>query len=211
MGIIKAIDRAYRTKEERKWDTIYWAVDLHGVCLKSNYEQGEYEWINDRCVEALRIVTQRPETKIILWSSVYDEEKVAIGEFFNKEYIPVWGFNTNPWENDTHVSCFDEKFYFSVLLDDKAGFDPEADWQAIIDYFKRKDEIMDGQIKPIVQYIAKDGDYIAIGHRAEIYAVDHPRLGEQYISTSRVINIDEATGVFETLNTVYKPVQLLNG
>lgn len=140
MSIIKAIDRAYKTMSERQWETIYWAIDLHGVCIKSNYEQGGYEWINDHCVEALKLISSRKESKIILWSSVYDEEKTAIAEFFYKEGIAIWGFNTNPWENNTNVSCFDEKFYFSVLLDDKAGFDPVSDWRAIIEYFERKDK-----------------------------------------------------------------------
>lgn len=137
MSILRAISRAYRTMEERKWDTIYWAIDLHGVCLKSNYEQGGYEWINDQCVETLKMLSNRPETKIILWSSVYDEEKIEIAEFFYREGITIWGFNTNPWENDTKVSHFGEKFYFSVLLDDKAGFDPTIDWRLIQEYFER--------------------------------------------------------------------------
>ncbi len=209
MSILKAIDRAYLTKEVRGWDTIYWAIDLHGVCLTSNYEQGGYEWINDLCVEALQIISQRPETKIILWSSVYEQEKIAIAEFFNKQAIPVWGFNQNPWENNTSVSCFDEKFYFSVLLDDKAGFDPDQDWQAIINYFKRKDR-MGSQIKPVVHYIIKADTYIEEGKRAWVYALDHPRLGQMQVDTSPVIKINE-NGEFETLNTVYRVSQQLNG
>lgn len=129
--ITKAVERAYRVMAERGWDTIYWAVDLHGVCLKSNYEQGGYSWINEAAPRVLRLLSSRPETKIILWSSVFEEEEHAILDFFEDEGVQVWAFNENPYEENTKVSCFDSKFYFSVLLDDKAGFDPDTDWADI--------------------------------------------------------------------------------
>ena len=137
MSIIKAIERAYRTMEERGWDTIYWAVDLHGVCLKSNYEQGGYTWHNFWAKKVMKLISDKPENHIILWSSVHDDEKRAIVDFFWREGIVVQGFNSNIYEKNTKVSCFDEKFYFSVLLDDKAGFDPDVDWKAIWEFYER--------------------------------------------------------------------------
>lgn len=39
---------------------------------------------------------------------------------------------------------------------------------------------------------------------ASVYALDHPRLGQQVVRTSEVIKkFDD--GSFETLNTIYKP------
>lgn len=139
MSIIKAIDRAYKVMAERGWDTIYWAIDLHGVCLESNYEQGGYKWINRDVLEGLKEIRQRPESKIILWSSVHIQEQGHIIEFFREHDIEIDGFNCNIYERNTRVSCFDHKFYFSVLLDDKAGFDPEHDWSDIIGHFNVKD------------------------------------------------------------------------
>ena len=52
--------------------------------------------------------------------------------------IYSWEFNFNPAIENTKTSCFDDKFYFSVLLDDKAGFDPDTDWKLIYDYLKNK-------------------------------------------------------------------------
>lgn len=135
-GIIQAINRAYRTKKERNWDTIYWAIDLHGVCIKSNYERGDYQWINGDAYLGLLSISLRPESKIILWSSVYRDEQADIIKFFQKYGIRVDGFNTNPFEKSNEVSSFAQKFYFSVLLDDKAGFDPNTDWEKITDYMK---------------------------------------------------------------------------
>lgn len=138
MSIVKAVERAYRVMEERDWDTIYWCVDLHGVCLKSNYQQGGYEWINEEALRTLQLINKLSESKIILWSSVYEEEKKDISRFFNGHGIILHGFNDNVYEKNTKVSSFDQKFYFSVLLDDKAGFDPETDWRAIGEYLTRR-------------------------------------------------------------------------
>jgi hypothetical protein len=33
---------------------------------------------------------------------------------------------------------FVDKPYFNVLLDDKAGFDPDRDWVELLNYFKEK-------------------------------------------------------------------------
>lgn len=134
--LVDAIDRAYQTMRERNWDTIYWAIDLHGVCLKSNYEQGGYQWINDLVLPGLQEIAKRPESHIILWSSAHPEEHAAIVQFFADHGIFVSGFNGNPFVADTATGCFDEKFYFSILLDDKAGFDAQDDWWMITQYLK---------------------------------------------------------------------------
>jgi hypothetical protein len=133
--IVKAVERAYRVMAERGYDTVYWAVDLHGVCLASNYASGGYQWLNGDVPRVLKLLSDRPENKIILWSSVYPEEKSDIIGFFRHHGIEVWDFNGNDSEPNTKVSCFNEKFYFSVLLDDKAGFDPDTDWKAIEQFY----------------------------------------------------------------------------
>lgn len=135
--LVDAIDRAYQVMRERNWDTIYWAIDLHGVCLKSNYEQGGYAWINDLVLPGLREIAKRPESRIILWSSAHPEEHEDIVDFFSIRHgIPIHGFNDNRYVGNTKTGCFDEKFYFSVLLDDKAGFDAQDDWWMITQYLK---------------------------------------------------------------------------
>jgi hypothetical protein len=134
--IIKAIERAYRVMRERKWDTIYWAIDLHGVCLKSNYENGGYSFINEEAKAGLQAISRKQENVIILWSSCHDHEKKAIKDFFSENHIIVDYFNENPDEANTKTGCFDQKFYFSVLLDDKAGFDPDIHWREIINFYK---------------------------------------------------------------------------
>ena len=138
MSIIKSIERAYSLLQERNWDTIYWAIDLHGTCIKSNYVSGEYEWINEDAKECLQLISKLPENVTILYSSCYTKETSKIINFFNNYGIYPNYFNNNPEISNTETGCFDTKFYFSVLLDDKAGFDPDTDWKLIYEYLKNK-------------------------------------------------------------------------
>ena len=140
MSIIKSIERAYSLLQEHNWDTIYWAIDLHGTCIKSNYISEEYEWINDDVKQCLQLISSLPESKIIIWSSCYFEEMCTIFRFFEDNNIKHDFFNQNLSVQNTKTGCFDYKFYFSVLLDDKAGFDPDTDWKLIYEYLKNKNE-----------------------------------------------------------------------
>ena len=137
MSIIKSIERAYSLLQERNWDTIYWAIDLHGTCIKSNYVSGEYEWINEDALKCLQLIRSLKETRIILWSSVYSKEQLNIRKFFYENDVEVDFFN-NSLEKNTETGCFNTKFYFSILLDDKAGFDPDTDWKLIYEYLITK-------------------------------------------------------------------------
>ncbi len=42
------------------------------------------------------------------------------------------------------ICDFTKKFYFDILLDDKAGFEPELDWLAIANHVAREYEIRTG-------------------------------------------------------------------
>jgi hypothetical protein len=137
MSIIKAIERAYQIKEERNWDTIYWAIDLHGTCLKSNYVLDSYEWINEDARICMEYIMHLHESKVIIWTSTHYSEKELVKDLLEEAgWINYW--NCNPEVKNTETGCFDEKFYFSILLDDKAGFDPDIDWKLIYEYLKNK-------------------------------------------------------------------------
>lgn len=69
-------------------------------------------------------------------------------------------------------------------------------------------------MKPVVHYHHKlPRNYIHVGDRASIrIAEDHyagcGMVGGESVSTSTVLAYDEATGVFETRNTIYKPKEI---
>lgn len=130
MSILRAIKRAYDVMEERNWDTVYWAVDLHGTVITSNYESGTYEYINEEAKLALQAISNLPETKLILWSSMHVFDQFNVIALLKQDGIDVTWFNQNPAVANTATGCFDRKFYFSVLVDDKAGFDP-SEWAEV--------------------------------------------------------------------------------
>ena len=132
--IRKAITRAYQILEERNWDTIFWAVDLHGTCIKSNYDNSRFEFVCEPCVDTLNFLQTLPETKLIAWSSCFDEDFAKVRELFAENNIHFDFFNENPLVSNTQTGNFDSKFYFSILLDDKAGFDPHEDWEKIMQH-----------------------------------------------------------------------------
>ena len=39
--------------------------------------------------------------------------------------------NENNDVKNAGYGCYDDKFYFAVLCDDKAGWDPENDWSLV--------------------------------------------------------------------------------
>lgn len=49
---------------------------------------------------------------------------------FNVNFVSP-SVNSNPDEKDTKTGDFSKKFYFNILLDDRAGFQPETDWLEI--------------------------------------------------------------------------------
>jgi hypothetical protein len=66
--------------------------------------------------------------------------------------------------------------------------------------------------KKIVHYDRNKEVFIQVGHSAFVTPIDHPdseRVTNTYTAqTSRVVNYDEATGEFETMNTLYKPASV---
>lgn len=130
--IEKAIIRAYDVMHKRNWDTIYWAIDLHGTCLISSYDNDKIEFINPQAEMTLKELSKYPETKIILWSCLHAPEWERVLAFFERHGIKVAAVNANPFEQSNGYADFSSKFYFSVLLDDKAGFDPDTDWAVVL-------------------------------------------------------------------------------
>ena len=130
-SIINTVKKAFALVSP-KYPLIYWNVDLHGVCFQSNYANSEYLWINDDCIKCLQEISNNHISRLILWSSCHIQEQIKIKEFMRKHDIHVDFFNENPLVENTHYADFSKKYYFSILLDDKAGFEPDKDWFDIL-------------------------------------------------------------------------------
>jgi hypothetical protein len=115
---------------KKQWYETYWVFDLHGTIIKPTYKGTEmifYPW----ALETLQsLCLYRPDIKKILWTSSFPEEIDIYLEGFKREGIVFEGINENPniSSKNGNFGFYDKKFYFNVLIDDKAGFDPEEEW-----------------------------------------------------------------------------------
>ena len=128
MDLQRAIIKAYRIASERGWEYVYVLVDAHDTICESNYKDAEAPFY-PQAIKYLKLICAFPEIYPVLWTSCYPEEGpkyikrlAAAGVFFK-------GLNETPVEN-TKTGDFRKKPYFSILIDDKAGFDP-AEWELV--------------------------------------------------------------------------------
>ena len=142
MNIIKAFEQAFKRSKEKNWDYIYVLVDIHGTIFKpSYYDIEKYEYYP--CAKAtLQLLTAIPNIKLILWTSSYTNVINQYLHVMEKDYIRFDYINCNDEVKDTDIQYFGDKLYFNVGLDDKFGFDPEKDWEEILDYFSKKTIIL---------------------------------------------------------------------
>lgn len=138
--IIDAIKNAFAQAKEKHYPSIYWCIDLHGTCFKSNYSPGKFEWINDKVLPALEKIQKCPKTTIILWTSCHKKDYYDIMQFFAKHRIIIGYINENPEVENTKTGNFKKKFYLSIGIDDKFGFDPETDWCLIKNYLNELED-----------------------------------------------------------------------
>jgi hypothetical protein len=126
---MKSIIKAFTDREARGWTKLYFAIDLHDTII-----EGKYNLHNDgaqffpNAVKVLRNLSARADVYLILWTSSH---RGAVNEQIvrmEKEDIIFDAINENPDQQNTELCDFSQKFYFNVLLDDKAGFDGNTDW-----------------------------------------------------------------------------------
>ena len=135
MSIENSFDRAFARMRRRNWEHIYVLVDIHDTIFKACYhEKEEHKWY-PFAKEVLQLMSYATNIKLILWTSSYREvvEK-DYGEVFKENKIKFDYINTNPETVNNELSCFDEKTYFNVGIDDKFGFDAETDWESVYNY-----------------------------------------------------------------------------
>lgn len=128
--ISKAIIRAYQEMYLRKWNVLYFAIDLHGTIIE-RYTGNDIK-AYDEAEEALEKISSIPEIVPILFTSTSEESLLPFNEWALDRLIFFKYLNENPECLNNKTGDFSKKFYFNVLLDDRAGFDPEVDWKEVI-------------------------------------------------------------------------------
>lgn len=132
--ITTAIEAAVETARKRGWDKTYWAFDLHGTILVPNYKKDDIptEFYKD-AKEALQMISSIPSICMIMYTCSHPHEIEQYIEFFKNHKINFTFVNENPEVPDAAYGYYQDKFYFNVLFEDKAGFLPERDWPKVKD------------------------------------------------------------------------------
>lgn len=136
----KFIHKMFLHSFNKKWNETYWAIDMHRTLIKPTYD------LNDKsltyypfALEVMKILTEREDIKTIMWTSSYPQEINEYVRQLSLDGIVFDQINENPniSSNNGNFGYYEKKFYFNVLIEDKAAFDPETDWEPIYHLFMK--------------------------------------------------------------------------
>jgi hypothetical protein len=130
MSITKSIQNAERKAKERGWDKIFIAVDWHDTICESTYG-GTALHFYPFAIKTLKSWTENPQIELILFTSSYQDNVKEFLEVCEAYGIHFEYINENPEVKNTAYGDFRKKFYYDLLIDDKAGFDQERDWHEL--------------------------------------------------------------------------------
>lgn len=142
MSIINSIKKNhFELKETRNWDKTYWCFDIHGTILKPNYTYGNIpNEFYPMAKETLKLISSLDDIVMIIYTCSHPHEIDEYLQLFDGYNIVFKYVNENP-EVKTQLKgygCYDKKPYMNVLFEDKAGFDPETEWQLVYDLLVEK-------------------------------------------------------------------------
>ena len=130
--ITRAIENCLSNARLKGWRKTYWAFDIHGTILKPTYEAGVLSAeFYPYAKEVLQLITQQRDIVRILYTCSYPNEIVEYLKYFENHGIHFDYVNENPEVCAGAYGHYDTKFYFNVLFEDKAGFDPMTDWKEV--------------------------------------------------------------------------------
>lgn len=121
------IKKSYVIKSEKNWDTIFWMIDVHDTIFPGVYTQNQdykfYRWSK----EVLQFLSKQLDTHLILYTCSHTHEINRMLTTFELNDIYFDSVNLNKCVPNTPLGCYNDKPYFNILLEDKAGFEP-SDW-----------------------------------------------------------------------------------
>lgn len=138
--ITRAITRCLETARLKGWEKTYWAFDIHGTILKPTFKTGVVSTeFYPYAKEVLQLVSKQQDIVTILFTCSYPDEIVQYQKHFLDTGIEFDYVNENPEISAGAYGHYERKFYFNVLFEDKAGFDPLTDWKQVYDLLKTYD------------------------------------------------------------------------
>ncbi len=144
MSILHSIKiNHFEYKEKRNWDKTYWFFDLHSTVLKPNYQHGSIpKEFYPYAKETMQFISKLDDVCMVMYTCSHPHEIKQYLEFFEENNINFRYVNENP-EVKTDLNgygCYDKKPYINVLFEDKAGFNPEVEWEEVLKFIKSKYE-----------------------------------------------------------------------
>jgi hypothetical protein len=118
------------------WYESYWIVDMHGVITRPNHEI-RHPKINffPYAKETLQLITKREDIRLILYTSSYPDQVEDYIRQLKECEIEFNYINENPEiRSFEDFGYYEDKPYFDIYLDDKAGFDAENDWKDLYEF-----------------------------------------------------------------------------
>ena len=139
MSIVKAIKKAYINKDKKNWDKLYFFFDIHETILVPDYGEDKplefYPWAK----EILSFLSKQEDIVMCIYTCSYPKEINKYVGFFKEHEIEFTYINDNPEAENNSYGFYEDKPYFNVLFEDKAGFDAKEDWVKILQYYLSKD------------------------------------------------------------------------
>jgi hypothetical protein len=132
------VRKAYEYNKKVGRVNFFISVDIHDTIAESNYSD-DMPMVIDCAIDALKKLNSFPEIVLILFSSSYNHSQYI--EYFKKHGVFFKYFNENPEVCDTKTGDFSKKFFYNLLIDDKAGFD-RSDWITVTSSVEEYRKIM---------------------------------------------------------------------
>ena len=140
MNIINTINEAYKKFEQSNWEKIYWVIDLHGTIIGHTDKKdiNIVPPVYPHVEPVLSLLSQRGDICLILNTSTSRTHLEKTLEYLKKLGIKFDYINENPESRSSEFTDYSKKYYYDILLDDKAGFEPEDWWEIelfVINYY----------------------------------------------------------------------------
>lgn len=138
MRLISYIEKVFNGLNNGSFKCIYIMVDVHNTILKPTFDKKETFEYFPYAKETLKLLSEKENIKLIMWTSSYDEKIQMYLQHFEENGIIFNFVNENKEYGNVSFACFDTKFYYDIGIDDKFGFDAEHDWKEIYTFLTKK-------------------------------------------------------------------------
>ena len=141
-GVVRSIElNHFQGMEKKGWDKTYWLFDLHSTVIKPNYEYGNIpREFYPHAKEVLQMLSERDDVCMAIYTCSHPHEVEQYKVYFEEHGIKFEFVNKNPEvkTEEGGYGYYEDKPYMNVLFEDKAGFDPENEWEEVREYLNGK-------------------------------------------------------------------------